>query len=99
MANTVEDIDSQIKALQEEKTLLLSKKKAEVIANIRELIETYDITAKDLGLKSAKSKVKAKPMYANPDFPEQNWTGRGRQPEWVKGFISLHGSLDKALIK
>jgi len=56
MANTVEDIDSQIKALQEKKTLLLNEKKAEVIANVIELIKSYDLTAKDLGLSTRAKK-------------------------------------------
>ena len=27
------------------------------------------------------------PKYKNPDNPSENWSGRGRQPEWYKKAI------------
>lgn len=99
MTNTVADIEKQIADLQNQKVALLNKSKIETIDKIKALINEYDLTAKDLGIKPVKKASKSKPMYANPDFPDQTWTGKGRQPEWVKGFLSLNDSLDKALIK
>ena len=32
--------------------------------------------------------------YRNPDDPTQQWTGRGRQPAWVKTWIESGKSLD-----
>lgn len=100
MANTVEDIDLQIADLQKKKTDLLNKTRTEALNTVKELIKQYDFSYKEIGIKVRRvgSKSKKVAKFANPDFPEQTWTGQGRQPEWVKGFISLHGSLDKALI-
>ena len=39
-------------------------------------------------------KVQAK--YRNPDDPTQQWSGRGRQPAWVKALIASGKSLDDA---
>ena len=36
--------------------------------------------------------VKAK--YRNPDDPTQQWSGRGRQPAWVKTWIESGKSLE-----
>ncbi|MGK5081539.1 H-NS family nucleoid-associated regulatory protein [Janthinobacterium sp. HLX7-2] len=33
-------------------------------------------------------------MYRNPDNHEQQWSGRGRQPLWVKAWQDKHQSLD-----
>lgn len=33
-------------------------------------------------------------LYRNPDNHEQQWSGRGRQPLWVKSWLERHQSLD-----
>ena len=37
---------------------------------------------------------KGAPKYANPENPAQTWTGRGRQPNWVKAALSKGKSVD-----
>ena len=43
---------------------------------------------------SEKSGSKGLPKYANPANPDQTWTGRGRQPGWVKEAIEKGKSLE-----
>lgn len=45
-----------------------------------------------------KSASKGVPRYANPADPSQTWTGRGRQPNWVKSHLSAGKSLDDLAI-
>jgi DNA-binding protein H-NS len=33
--------------------------------------------------------------YRHPDNASQQWTGRGRQPKWVKEWVDSGKSLDK----
>lgn len=33
-------------------------------------------------------------QFANPADPGQTWTGRGRQPEWMKAHLAAGGSRD-----
>ena len=33
-------------------------------------------------------------LYRNPDNQEQQWSGRGRQPLWVKAWLETHGTLN-----
>ena len=42
------------------------------------------------------STVKAK--YRNPDDPAQQWSGRGRQPAWVKAWVESRKSLEETKI-
>ncbi|MEO0851345.1 MAG: H-NS histone family protein [Pseudomonadota bacterium] len=49
------------------------------------------------GKKSAAG-PKSAPKYANPDDPDQTWTGRGRQPNWVKTALAAGKSLDEMAI-
>ena len=44
----------------------------------------------------AKKKVvsKVEPKYAHPENTELTWTGRGRQPRWVKEHIEAGNDLE-----
>jgi len=41
---------------------------------------------------------KAPPKYCHPENPAKTWTGRGRQPGWVKDALANGKSLDDLLI-
>ena|SRR5471030_717766 len=34
-------------------------------------------------------------QYRNPNDPSQQWTGRGRQPKWIKQWIDAGKALDE----
>lgn len=34
------------------------------------------------------------PKYADPSDPSRTWTGRGRQPNWIKAYLEAGKSLD-----
>lgn len=38
------------------------------------------------------------PKYQHPENPELTWTGRGRQPTWIKERLQEGKSLDEFLI-
>ena len=56
----------------------------------QEALAELESKAKELGFSLAeltgakKAKTKNPPKYKNPENPDQTWTGRGRQPEWIK---------------
>lgn len=43
-------------------------------------------------------KTKSAPKYANPADPSQTWTGRGRQPQWIKDALKKGKKLDDMAI-
>ncbi|WP_102107734.1 H-NS family nucleoid-associated regulatory protein [Oceaniglobus roseus] len=43
---------------------------------------------------SRKTQQKNPPKYRNPENPTQTWTGRGRQPAWIKEALERNQSLD-----
>jgi DNA-binding protein H-NS len=47
---------------------------------------------------SAKGGSKSMPRFANPASPDQTWTGRGRQPGWVKEALAQGKSLEDLAI-
>lgn len=85
------DLESMSKAdLQK-----LHKKVAKAIEGFDErerqkALAELESKAKELGYSLAeltgakKIKTVNPPKYRNPENPDQTWTGRGRQPEWIK---------------
>jgi DNA-binding protein H-NS len=41
---------------------------------------------------------KVAPKYKNPSNESETWTGRGRQPIWVRDFVERGGSMDQVTI-
>jgi len=48
--------------------------------------------------KAAKAAGKVPVQFRNPANAEQQWTGRGRQPKWVKEWLDAGKSLDELRI-
>ena len=47
-------------------------------------VATFTISGKS----SRKSSIPVPAKYRHPDNPELKWSGRGRQPNWVREFIA-----------
>jgi len=68
-----------------------SEERQKTIDTVRVMIQTYGITARDLGLdKSVKAKTgpkpgnKVSPKYRDP-LSGATWSGRGKTPKWING--------------
>ncbi|AJC19689.1 H-NS family nucleoid-associated regulatory protein [Pandoraea pulmonicola] len=60
---------------------------AQVVAEVKQKIYDYELTAKDLGLtvtdgRRRAARAQIAPKYMNPTTGE-TWSGRGRAPKWV----------------
>ena len=95
------DIDAKIAELQREKAEIVAAEKTAIIAEMKENIATYGITAAELGFggapakaasKSSAVKTKAPVMYKNGD---KTWSGgRGPRPKWVKELEAAGGNIE-----
>ncbi len=85
-----------LKKIKKQVDQAINTYRSRAIANARKELEEK---AKSLGFSlneivtsaPVKSKVAAK--YANPDNPNQTWTGRGRKPRWVETLIQKGNTL------
>lgn len=50
------------------------------------------------GKKATADHAPIPPKYRNPANPQETWSGRGRQPVWVRELIAKGGTLDSTLI-
>lgn len=87
------------KAKHEEK----SRAKSEVEAarnEIYAIAQRLGLPLKDLigtGIRKTTGKVAV--QYRNPTDSSQEWTGRGRQPNWVKELLASGKDLSSARVK
>jgi DNA-binding protein H-NS len=92
------DVDKALESLE-------ARKKAEAMKAIAAVAKEHGFTvdevlggasvAKTRGRKAAKS---GEAKYRNPANPSQTWTGRGRQPGWIKeGLAAGKSAADFAI--
>jgi DNA-binding protein H-NS len=76
------------------------KRKAEALTAVRATAKEHGFSLEELlGTKPPqKSGSKGVPKYANPADPSQTWTGRGRQPNWVKEALAQGKTLESMAI-
>lgn len=51
------------------------------------------------GRKTSTPRAPSAPKYCHPENPDLTWTGRGRQPNWIKQGLAEGKSLDDFLIR
>jgi DNA-binding protein H-NS len=86
-----EEIQAKIADLQAQAARVKAEEKAQAIEAARAMIDSYGITAKDLGLDKA-PKVKTGPKAGNKIAAKYRdpqsgatWSGRGKTPKWING--------------
>ena len=89
-------IDKAEKALKDKQ----SKKRKEVIAQIKELAASVGVTVdiQDADKKSIKKGKKVAAKYLNPDDASQTWTGRGVAPKWMQALLKAGRDKSEFLI-
>ncbi|TKC87802.1 H-NS histone family protein [Trinickia terrae] len=82
---TYKQLTAQLEKLQVQVTAAREKEIEAAIAQIKEKIAEYGITAEELGFSSKRSTARKSalaPKYRNPKTG-QTWSGRGRVPAWI----------------
>jgi len=80
-------VDRSARKASQEVAAAREKEIAQAIADIKQKIAEYDLTAEELGFaktRTAASKGAAVAKYRNPKTGE-TWSGRGRSPGWLAG--------------
>lgn len=77
-----------------------ARRRQEALAAAEAAAKSAGYSLKDLvGMTTGKSSKSINPpKYRNPDDQSQTWSGRGRQPQWIKDALAANKSLDDFLI-
>lgn len=76
-----------------------AKKREQALTAAQKAAEEHGFSLKDLLASGKAPKAAVAPKYANPDNTSETWTGRGRQPRWVKDHLTAGGTVDDLLIQ
>ncbi len=101
MTKTYSQIQKQIESLQREAEKLKRQEVDGVIQRIKEAIEAYGLTARDLGLTSAAARTRGTPARRGRrksgraagtvkfrDEAGNVWGGRGPRPQWLRDALA-----------
>lgn len=89
-----------LRNLQEQIKQEMKKREVEEVQKAREKIlaiaQSVGVSLKDLMASSGRGSkgVTVAPRYRHPQQAELQWTGRGRQPKWVKEWVEGGKSID-----
>src|SRR6056297_408447 len=83
------DVDAAIKSFEK-------RKKKEALVAAQKAAQEHGFSLDEI--MSGKAGTKGAPKYANPENAEQTWTGRGRQPQWIKDAFAAGKSLEDLAI-
>lgn len=76
-----------------------ARKRAEALAAIEAAAKDHGFTLAELTDGAIKTTPAPKPAkYRHPENPEVTWSGRGRQPAWVKEALASGKSLEQLLV-
>ena len=101
---TLEELNAQIEELTRQAEEIKAQERGNVIAELREKIALYGITARELRLdihsqtyreprRAGEGKEKPAPKYS--DGKGNFWAGgRGRKPQWVQDIINEGGDIE-----
>lgn len=92
---------SELRKLEEKIKQEMKKRERQDMVKAREQIlaiaQSVGVPLKDLLASGARTKPATSEVqvrYRNPGDQSQQWTGRGRQPKWVKDWLGSGKSLD-----
>lgn len=88
------ELDELQKRIEKARESLESRRRAEARQAAEKAALDYGFKLDELQGKPRKAQ-KNPPKYMNPEDPTQTWTGRGRQPAWIKEALASGKSLDK----
>lgn len=81
-----------------------TQEKTNALNELRELAKSRGFVLEELVNKETKVKVaagtgaKVKVKYRHPQDESLAWTGRGRRPKWVDGWIENGGTIEQLLV-
>jgi DNA-binding protein H-NS len=90
----------ELRQLQEKVTKEIAKRQQLEVSKAREdilaIARSVGVPLKDLIGKSGPIKTGSVAVqFRHPEHTEHQWTGRGRQPKWVKEWVSSGKSIDR----
>lgn len=102
----LKEIQDKILELQIKAQEIIQAERLPIIKKMKEHIETYGITAFELGFEKSLDKkplvieenTSKKPIAPKYRLGDSTWSGRGKSPKWMVEYLKSGGLKDNLLI-
>lgn len=95
---SIEDLVNLIKNAESMLEQKVAERKKEAKKEIKELASVYGFELNDL-FENKRVKKSVPVKYRHPENPTLSWTGRGRQPNWLKEELETGKSINEFEVK
>lgn len=92
---TSAELFDEAKALMDQANEILRQEKSSAVADIKATIAKYNISADDLGFAPFGRKQRRKHTVAYRGPAGEVWSGKGRQPQWLKAAVDAGASKEQ----
>ncbi|WP_299775988.1 H-NS histone family protein [uncultured Tateyamaria sp.] len=93
---------AEIEQIQKEAEQAMKAAKARELRDARAAAEKaaaeFGFSLSELTSHKTAKVAKSPPKYAHPENPSKTWTGKGRQPNWVKEYLRAGKPLEDLAI-
>jgi len=105
-ALSMRELVSLEKYIDQRKLKLANKERRALRSQIRALVDAHGFSSVDEVFDKEveattvpkKTRKKYSPKYANPNNPDETWTGQGQQSRWLKPLLAAGATLEDFLI-
>ncbi len=87
----------QLRTLHREIGALIAKRRHEALEELKQKVAVLGFTVDDLAPKKKRTATAAAIKYRDPEIADNVWSGRGRQPPWLREKLEQGHSLDEFL--
>lgn len=89
-----EELDQLAQAIEVEKRRRQDEDRQQILHDARAMAARYGLSVEQfLATPATKTRTRAQVKYRNPTNPRQTWSGRGKQPAWVKNALATGVTL------
>ena len=81
------DVQKALKTLE-------TRRKADARRALEQKAKELGFSLEELAANAPKGKSKSEPRFRHPENPDVTWTGRGRQPAWIKDGLASGKTLE-----
>jgi DNA-binding protein H-NS len=99
---SIQEIDSLLEKLSRARESALDRAKLEIRSKIEDILEKANLKLGQIfgrnAPRSSTKKTQIAAKYQNPENLTQTWTGRGRQPTWLKEKLAKGTQIETFLM-
>lgn len=85
----------QLRSLHREIGALIAQRRHEALDQLKEQIALLGFSIDDLAPKRKRASGPVPTRYRDPDAPDNVWSGRGKQPTWLRDKLERGHALDE----